>query len=394
MIYRYFIFLSLIFATYNCRSPKKAEQSVASYKESKVIKGKYTIHFDSLRISTPISDGPFGNYTTTYTLQDTSFLVLEDCLKQQLVVINIANGSFFSIDEKQIKCGLSHNLSMESKNHFFKLDVSGDLLEFRDGKYTLIDNLTENAQLNHWGLWAGGTLNYSNEFKFTRDSTILFPLDINPDFSHKKFSKYDYGYPITGMYDLKTKKIDYEGITWPEFLFKNNFGILTEIEQTYTAENIFYSFVPVPEIWRYNRKRKTVDRFLVKSSFDTIATPTLTFKRTPKTKDLVFRHFKTSPHYKRLIYDPTRHLFYRFYALPVPEKAPDGLYTTYKDRRYSVMVLNEDFDLLAEAILPDECFFIYFAVLAKDGLYINYGPSANTKQHGIKTLHIQLVDPN
>jgi hypothetical protein len=58
------------------------------------------------------------------------------------------------------------------------------------------------------------------------------------------------------------------------------------------------------------------------------------------------------------------------------------------------MVLNEDFDLLAEAILPDECFFIYFAVLAKDGLYINYGPSANTKEHGIKTLHIQLVDPN
>jgi hypothetical protein len=304
----------------------------------------------------------------------------------------LINHTSFSIDEKKLICGQPHNLCIIEKDRFYKLEDNGDLLEYKRGQYVLIDNITKNNQLTQLGLWAGGSLNYANEIKFVSDSTILFPLEVNPDFRHKKFSEYDFGYPITGIYDLKTKKISYEGLTWPEFLFKNNYGLLTVIEQSYSKENIIYSFLPIPEIWRYNRKNKTIDRFLVKSKYDTADTPALTFKRTPKTKDLVFQHFKTSSHYRRLIYDPVHHLYYRFYALPVPEKAPDGLYTTYKDRRYSVMILDEEFNLLAESLLPIECFFIYFAVPVKDGLYINYGSFKNTKQNGIKILHIQLVD--
>lgn len=388
------VILFCIFGIIICACQDKKIQSFpeSSFKKTQQFIGRHTIRLDSFRIPNLFSKESFGNYTTCYHNNDTAFLVLENCANKQFNIFNLSDFSSFSVNEEKLVCGRSHSVCFESPNHFYKLEANGDLLEFSNGNYTLIDNFTTNPQLKYLGLWAGSGMDYSNNIDFLNDSTLMIPLDVNPDLKHREFSKYNYGYPITGIYNLNTKKITYDGLTYPKFLFDNNFGILTKIEQYCFKGDILYSFVPIPEIWKYNRNKKTVDRFLVKSMYDTIATPALTFKRTPKTKDLLFQHFKISPFYSHLIYNPSCRVFYRFYALPLPEKAADGLYTTYKDRRYTVMVLDEEFNLLAETFLPEDCFFIYFAVPANDGLYINYGPFIDTKQHGIKTLRIQLVD--
>jgi len=392
MTSRIILFFVAVIIICACQDKKIQSYTESSYKKTHQFMGKHAIRLDSLRIPNPFSEEPFGNYTTCYHNNDTAFLVLENCANKQFNVFNLSDFSSFSLNEENLKCGQSHSVCFQSPNHFYKLEANGDLLEFKEGNYTLIDNFTTNTQLKYLGLWAGGFLDYSNNIDLLSDSTLMIPLDVNPDLKDREFSKYDYGYPITGVYNLKTKKISYEGLTYPKFLFENNYGILTKIEQYCFKGNILYSFVPIPEIWKYNHDSKTVDRFLVKSIFDTIATPALSFKRSPKTKDLLFQHFKTSPYYSHLIYNPYCRLFYRFYALPLPEKSADGLYTTYKDRRYSVMVLDEEFNLLSEALLPKDCFFIYFAVPASDGFHINYGPFIETKQHGIKTLRIQLLD--
>ncbi len=380
----------LCISIFSCQDKKIKSFPVDAIKKTQQFTEKYTIHFDSLRIPNPFANEPFGNYTTCYLHNDTALLVLENCANKQFNIFNLSDFSSFSKNEENLVCGQSHSICFSSPNHFYKLKANGDLLEYKDGKHILIDNFTKNAQLQYLGLWAGGYLDYSNNIYLLSDSTIMIPLDVNPDLKKREFSKYDYGYPITGVYNINTKKISCEGLTYPKFFFENNYGLLTKIEQYYFKGNFLYSFVPIPEIWKYNRESKALDRYLVKSIFDTVATSKLSFKRSPKTKDLLFQHFKVSPYYSHLIYNPYCRLFYRFYALPLAERSADGLFSTYKDRRYSVMVLDEEFNLLAESFLPEGCFFIYFAVPAKDGFYINYGPFIDTKRHGIKTLRIQL----
>lgn len=355
---------------------------------------KYSIHIDSTCLPNPFPEESFGNYTTYYIHNDTTFLVAESCTDNKLYVYNLGNFSNAILDDDRLRCGRSHNICFLSTKTFWRLEENGNLTEYNNGNYTNYDNLTSNHQLKNLGLWQGALLDYSNEITFFNDSTIMFPLDVNPDYNNKAFSRHNFGYPITGLYNINTKKVSYEGITYPKLLFDKNYGLFTKIEQYCLGENILYAFVPLPEIWRYNQNKKTIERFIVKSEYDTAPTPALNFKRTPKTKDLVFQHFKTSPHYRRLVYDPYRNLFYRFYALSLPEKNEDGLYTTYQDRKYSVMILDKDFNVLAERILPEACFFLYFAVPTKDGLYINYGPFNNTNKDGIKILKISLLDNN
>lgn len=394
LICRSLLFYIIGASLLSCHNRLPPPYSESVYKITEQVSGKYEIHLDTLRISNPFSTERFSNYNTFYSSQDTSFLILENCNDQQLNIFNLTNHSSFSLDEKRLKCGESHNLNFVSPSHFYKLEASGDLFEFNNNQCKLIESFTQNPQLVHLGLWPGGLLNYSNEIKLLNDSLIMFPLDVNPDLKQKKFSKSDFGYPITGVYNLKTRQVSCEGITYPKFMFENNYGLLTELEQYYFNDYILYSFLPIPEIWRYDRKSQKLDRYVVKSTYDTIATPILKIKRSPKTKDILFQHHKTSPFYKKMIYDPIHHLYFRFYALPLSEKTEEGYYTTHIDRRYSVMVLDEAFNLLAETLLPKECCFIYFAVPLKDGLYINFGSFANTKQHGIKTLRINLVDIN
>lgn len=388
-------FFIAIYAAVLCSCAAHRPKNSASYALIKTQQptDRYSIRFDTLRLYDRVSNGQFGKYSTYYSDKDTTFLVLEDCGNQRLDFLNLTTSSTDTVPINKSFCDKWHTLSLLSKDHYFKLDNSGDLIEFKKGAYTLIENFTQNEELSRLGLWAGGDMSYRNQIKCLSDSTILFPLDINPDFENRKFSNYDFGYPITGLYDLKTRKVHIEGITWPEFLYKNNFGLFNEIEQYYFQEYIYYGFMALPEIWRYNRKDKTLDRFWAKSTYDSVPTPLLKFKRTPKTKDKVYQHYKRSPHYRQLVHDPARGLFYRFYALPTPLKSADGLYSTERDRRFSVMVMDENFNLLAETLLPEGCFFIYFAVPADGSLYINYGPfGKKVNENGIKTLRITLVD--
>jgi hypothetical protein len=88
MFNRALFFFFSVFLIFGCHGKQVVPNVEYTIKKTQQISGKYQIHFDSLRILNPFSDDKFGNYTTFYTTNDTSFLVLEDCSNRQLDVFN------------------------------------------------------------------------------------------------------------------------------------------------------------------------------------------------------------------------------------------------------------------------------------------------------------------
>jgi len=384
------LFVHLFSCCQNKSYVYKSENEVRSVNN---LTGQNRIVFDSFYIpSEKIIGGLGGNYTHCFFWRDTSYLVLEDCENNKVNIYNLNDFSSYSFpfpySEKM--CETSHVFSFLGPRDFYILLGTGGLIVVKDGKSHFAFNINSNEKLLSNGLGIPTFLKYHNEIHAQGDSVLYFPLDIGVDSKGKMYSNANYHFPITGKINLQNQIIGFEGIKYPKFFHENNFGLLNRIYQYYYDKKIIYCFEAIPEIWCYSVEDGSFEKYLSKSSFDKTPCMPITFKRTPETKDLLLNHLKTNPFYHRLIFDPINNIYYRFYALPLDEKSSDGYYTTTMDKRYSVMVLDERFNLLAESLLPSECFFIYFAAPTKDGLCINFGPIINPLNNGIKILRINV----
>lgn len=76
-------------------------------------------------------------------------------------------------------------------------------------------------------------------------------------------------------------------------------------------------------------------------------------------------------HYPRLIYDPYRRLYYRF-AHIARAYDPNELidHKSIQKNPFSVIVLDEDFNIIKEVIFPGSTYNLYKAFVAEEGLYL------------------------
>ena len=388
-----FLFLALLTFPFCHQNKVYVYQASEGAKSTRDLTEGNQIIFDSFSIPVEkILGEPKGNYAHSFIFQDTAFLVLEDCEKNNINIYNLSDFSSFSLHISTIEdlCRSSHVYTFLNPRSFFLLNQTGDLFSVREEKSEWLCNLNENPQMISNGLGIPPFLKYHNEIHLKEDSLLFFPIEVAPGSRGKLYSSANYHYPITGELNLNNLKVSFTGIKYPKFFHIHNFGLLNRIYQNFFNEKLLYCFEATPEIWQYAHNEGKLEKFVVKSLFDKDPCQPISFKRTPETKDLLFNHLKTSPYYHRLIFDPFKQVYYRFYAHPLPEKGPDGLYSTTRDKRYSIMVLDKNFNLLAERPLPDECFFIYFSIPTKEALLINFGPINAPLKNGIKCLGIEF----
>ncbi len=182
-------------------------------------------------------------------------------------------------------------------------------------------------------------------------------------------------YPMTGSLDLNTRDIDFIGVKFPKLYQDNYYGLLSDIQQVYTDEYIFYNPIILPEIWRYNRLSEVVDIIPFQSQYQTFPVPSISSEDLEQSdsKTILMKHQKQNGKYPSFVYNKYTNHYYRFYVHPMPEKNEEGYFNTYKDAKVSVIILDENLEVIEEKMLPEACFFIYLTVPTKDGLIINRG---------------------
>ena len=130
-----------------------------------------------------------------------------------------------------------------------------------------------------------------------------------------------------------------------------------------------YSFGAEPNLYVFDLKTKKTTVMPARSQSDTVAIKGLT-KKEMKDVDQKLQILANTSQYHQVIYDPYRKLYYRFFSPFLPEKDEEGLYNSFIDKRYILMVFDQNFNLIGEYPLPKRKFSHYFAFVGKKGLYL------------------------
>jgi hypothetical protein len=85
----------------------------------------------------------------------------------------------------------------------------------------------------------------------------------------------------------------------------------------------------------------------------------------------------TNNSYKSILWDPYRKVYYRFAERGVELKDVNGQFNTWNDKLVSVIILNEDFEILGETDLPQSKYRISNSFVGKEGLYISTSNEKN-----------------
>jgi len=80
-------------------------------------------------------------------------------------------------------------------------------------------------------------------------------------------------------------------------------------------------------------------------------------------------HLAVSPLYQKIIFDPFRNVYYRFYLNGQPLQNDDGTFNVYGNKELIVMVLDRSFSTISELNLGEGYLWFYSFVTPR-GLYI------------------------
>lgn len=239
--------------------------------------------------------------------------------------------------------------------------------------------------------WNGEVLyqfEFENPCEIDGDTTYLLS-DLNPELlydtsnktyfvSHntmtKNFVNADfYKSSIESVLNEYSKKFNSLPISFPVWFQKNFYGFTLSYHRVLNNNNeLIYSFPATGELSIFNLNTKSTHSIDVSSThhlrpilgLDSISSNDLSqsFLR-----DIV------CDVYGRILYDPYRKLYFRFFYQGVSEQNDSGAFNGLKDKPSYLMVIDSTFKLQAEFELPKNT-ITKFAFVGKRGLYIPIRP--------------------
>ena len=354
-----------------------------------------TKEFDQIKFQTHVTILPKEQGNDNYQflncsiIGDETYLLFYNQEKKEIVSYHLMNGR-----DSNLNFGPLNESIAEAKVAFNK-DTSFYILG-TDLVLKKNDRIGSKTLLNLYQELKAQKLSVEHprlEFTFhvQSDSLLFLPLHIDP-YSKGYVKMYDY--PMTAVYNLRTGEIKTTGILYPKHYHEHDYGLLRTITQIYPPNKIIYNPRAQDEVWEYDLQTDSIIKHVFRSRFQEKEILPINFKSTPKTKDRLVKHRDLSGEYTHLVYDSYRKVYYRFFKHFRPEKGADGLYLTNRDDVYSLIVADENFRFLGEMVLPEPCFFIYFAFATPNGLIINNGSlyGEHNNEINVRTITFDLLD--
>lgn len=128
------------------------------------------------------------------------------------------------------------------------------------------------------------------------------------------------------------------------------------------------SFQSQDSLYVYDRSTDSMKRYTGRSKYQTV--DFIPFDTANKGDMERVKEFLTvSPIYQRILYDPYRQIYYRFFVKEQPLKNENGVYNTIFTKDVILMVFDKDFHIIEEKNIGNN-YSWYFSFVTPNGLYV------------------------
>lgn len=161
---------------------------------------------------------------------------------------------------------------------------------------------------------------------------------------------------------------------YPELYAHNNMGTVSHwFPRMCTPSNgkeVIVGFTASPDIYVYDPKTDKHRWVTAKSKyFDTIPLPFTEMGRDYFWESKSYYEYAQHPNYDSIIYDKWKHVYYRFVGLGLNDRTIEYKPFIYNDKNYTIMVLDESFNVLGEQFIGNVQDMYHFFVTPQ-GLFI------------------------
>ncbi len=139
------------------------------------------------------------------------------------------------------------------------------------------------------------------------------------------------------------------------------------------------SFENDDSLYVFNRESNSLKKYPCRSRFqkiDFIPFDT-SFYNSDNRINRLSEHMTVSPAYKKILFDPYRNLYYRFFLREMPLKDDKGIYNNLSKKDIIIMVLDNNFNIIAENNIGTS-YLPYYSFVTRKGLYVGTTPKKNT----------------
>ena len=170
--------------------------------------------------------------------------------------------------------------------------------------------------------------------------------------------------PLLLDYNLKTGKSKKSSMTWPSLNPRIQHSLIVKFTQSpkyniysFSGNHNLFLLKEESHLEKKLCKSQYIDEFIPYESLDGMGE--------------IFRWYCRNPYYGDLAYDPYRELYYRFVYPGINISKGDNVkkLNNYK-KVFSIMVLNENLEVMCEKMMPENTFKFNSYFVSKDGLYL------------------------
>lgn len=385
-----YIFGALVVCITACNSTNQKNSNNRMNNESslKIDSLRYEYGF-SLDDSALLSG--YSRLSTNFSYNDTDYVVIDNLKHGKIMIYSLTQPveSIIYKVPKEMNPSEHKLIAFKSPVEFFYLSETGLLYHFSNNTYSEPIDINNLEMMIRNGMWVTKVMNPNiNEFTIINDSILFIP--IAPNFSEVGYdldAMNGKTYPVSAYLNIKTKAIEIDSFLFLQELIDHQYGMYANTNRFFkNLDTCIYYAGCLPYFYLYtNDSTFTIQ---CKSKFQTDSIMPLMVNKNEDYDEKLMLHSQISGHYSHFIYNKHLDCYYRFFSLPLPEKNEMGYYNSFKDTRFSVMILNNKLKLIDEVLLPKEVCYISVAVPTKEGLITNRSRGIGNIDNGLEFYQI------
>lgn len=298
-------------------------------------------------------------------------------LAKKLFIFDFQNSIFlYSVDLQ--KFSTIESVYYVNKDSIFITERAGNLLRLINNKGNLI---------NYWLIESNSNSNLkiferitdSNPLYYNNHSIIATSLDNNYDenqwYNNKVYTKFKLddkkhlcirgaGIPFSGVF-RKGKQFSDE---YPRYIINNKNEIIV-------AFNVDTNIYVYDENLNLKRTVSCKSKYIRNEEFSEYV------KSKVNSNSYIDSMYRVNPTYIRFLYDKNRNIYYRFAVHSNKPYNNDGEVIEYKDKSWSIIVLDKDLNIMNEYLIPKGAYFPGNCAVCKEGLTFSKESSARGKSY-------------
>ena len=232
--------------------------------------------------------------------------------------------------------------------------------------------------------------NHDNKQLYFIGDTLYIPQMLNRSIGEKSWIENS---PTFIAMDTLNKEIVASGMLYPhEKINSDNYGLYIA-DLTYSSvcvdNNIVYSFALEDNLYKQNLHTGKVARYMAKSR---VISEIELVKLSLNSEETAKKNCEMAS-YGNILYDKFRKVYYRF-VFPKTSLGKEDNYIEILQsgrKEFSIMILDQDFNLLGEVLFPPFTYLPQICFINKDGLYISVN-HFKRKDYSDDILRFQLIN--